>query len=64
MSCYLQESFITDNIIHKYNSKRLNINNFCVIVNDFLVERRYLGWCRRNNEQPRFKTIIFCHSLD
>ena len=63
--CYLQESFITDNIIHAihYNSKRLNINNFCVIVNDFLVERRYLGWCRRNNEQPRFKTIIFCHSL-
>jgi hypothetical protein len=63
--CYLQESFITDNIIHAihYNSKRLNINNFYVIVNDFLVQRRYLGWCRKHNEEPRFKAIVFCHSL-
>ena len=63
--CYLQESFITDNIIHAihYNIKRLNIQNSIVIVNDFLVEERYKTWCEENNEEPRFKTIVFCHSL-
>ena len=63
--CYLQEAFITDNIIHSihYNTKRLNIQNSIVIVNDFLVEKRYNDWCKENNEEPRFKTIVFCHSL-
>ena len=63
--CFLQEAFITDNIIHSihYNTKRLNIQNSIVIVNDFLVERRYNAWCKENNEEPRFKTIVFCHSL-
>jgi len=63
--CYLQESFITDNIIHSihYNTKRLNINNFYVIVNDFLVWSRYLHWCKIHNEQPRFQVKVFCHSL-
>jgi hypothetical protein len=63
--CYLQEAFITDNIIHSihYNTKRLNIQNSIVIVNDFLVEKRYEEWCKENNETPRFKTIVFCHSL-
>jgi len=63
--CYLQEAFMTDNIIHSihYNTKRLNIQNSIVIVNDFLVENRYDDWCKENNETPRFKTIVFCHSL-
>ena len=63
--CYIQESFVTDNIIHSihYNTKKLNIQNSIVIVNDFLVEERYKTWCEENNEEPRFKTIVFCHSL-
>ena len=63
--CYLQEAFITDNIIHSihYNTKRLNIQNSIVIVNDFLVEKRYKDWCKEKGEEPRFKTIVFCHSL-
>ena len=63
--CYLQESFITDNIIHAihYNIKRLNIRNSIVIVNDFLVEKRYNDWCKEIAETPQFKTIVFCHSL-
>ena len=63
--CYLQESFITDNIIHAihYNIKRLNIQNSIVIVNDFLVEKRYNDWCKEIAETPQFKTIVFCHSL-
>ena len=63
--CYLQESFITDNIIHAihYNTKRLNIRNSIVIVNDFLVKKRYKDWCEENGEQEKFETIVFCHSL-
>ena len=63
--CYLQESFITDDIIHAihHNTKRLNIQNSIVIVNDFLAEERYNDWCKENNKTPRFKTIVFCHSL-
>ena len=63
--CYLQESFITDNIIHSIhdNTERLNIQNSIVIVNDFLVEKRYNDWCKENGYKPRFKTIVFCHSL-
>jgi len=63
--CYLQESFITDNIIHSihYNTKKLNIQNSIVIVNDFLVEKRYTDWCKKNGYEPRIKTIVFCHSL-
>ena len=61
--CYIQESFVTDNIIHSihYNTKKLNIQNSIVIVNDFLVEERYKTWCEENNEETRFKTIVFCH---
>ena len=63
--CYLQESFITDDIIHSihYNTTKLNIQNSIVIVNDFLAEERYKNWCRTNNFEPKFKVIVFCHSL-
>ena len=63
--CYLQEAFISDDIIHSIhnNTKNLNIQNSIVIVNDFLVEKRYEEWCKENNETPRSKTIVFCHSL-
>ena len=63
--CYLQESFITDSIIHSIhdNVERLNIKNTTVIVNDFLVEKRYNDWCEENGHKPRIKTIVFCHSL-
>ena len=39
--CYLQESFITDDIIHSihYNTTKLNIQNSIVIVNDFLKKK-------------------------
>ncbi len=63
--CYLQESFITDDIIHAIhrNTKKFNIQNSIVIVNDFLVEKRYNDWCKEKGYKPRFKTIVFCHSL-
>ena len=63
--CYLQESFITDDIIHAihHNTKRLNIQNSIVIVNDFLAQERYENWCDTIGDEIRFKTIVFCHSL-
>ena len=63
--CYLQEAFILDDIIHSihFSTKNLNIQNSIVIVNDYLVEKRYNDWCKENNQTPRFKTIVFCHSL-
>ena len=63
--CYLQESFITDDILHSihYNIVKLNIQNSIVIVNDFLAQERYNNWCKANNFEPKFKVIVFCHSL-
>ena len=63
--CYLQEAFILDDIIHSIhnNTKKLNIQNSIVIVNDYLVDKRYKDWCKQVGETPRFKTIVFCHSL-
>ena len=63
--CYLQEAFMTDDIIHSIhnNTKKLNIQNSIVIVNDYLVDKRYKDWCKEVGETPRFKTIVFCHSL-
>ena len=63
--CYLQESFITDDIIHSihYNVTKLNIQNSIVIVNDFLAQERYENWCNTIGDKLRFKTIVFCHSL-
>ena len=63
--CYLQESFITDDIIHSihYNTTKLNIQNSIVIVNDFLAQERYENWCDTIGDEIRFKTIVFCHSL-
>ena len=63
--CYLQEAFILDDIIHSihFNTKKLNIQNSIVIVNDYLVDKRYKDWCKEVGETPRFKTIVFCHSL-
>jgi len=65
MICYLQEAFILDDIIHSIhnNTKKLNIQNSIVIVNDYLVDKRYKDWCKQVGETPRFKTIVFCHSL-
>ena len=63
--CYLQEAFMTDDIIHSIhnNTKKLNIQNSIVIVNDYLVDKRYKDWCKEVGETPRFETIVFCHSL-
>ena len=51
--CYLQESFITDNIIHSIhdNTERLNIQNSIVIVNDFLAQERYENEMNTINEK-------------
>ena len=63
--CYLQEAFILDDIIHSIhnNTKKLNIQNSIVIVNDYLVDKRYKDWCKEVGETPIFETIVFCHSL-
>ena len=63
--CYLQEAFILDDIIHSIhnNTKKLNIQNSIVIVNDYLVDKRYKDWCKQVGETQRFKKIVFCHSL-
>ena len=63
--CYLQEAFVTDDIIHSihFNTKRLNIPNPIVIVNDYLIEKRYKEWCSQINDKPRIQSIMFCHSL-
>ena len=44
--CYIQESFVTDDIIHliHFNTKKLNIQNPIVIVNDYLIEKDK-EWC-------------------
>ena len=42
------------------SNKRLNIRNSIVIVNDFLVKKRYKDWCEENGEQ---ETIKANHSL-
>jgi len=61
----IQEAFIGDDeIIAIHNEmKKYEITNGIVAVNDYLAERRYKYWCKKNKEKVRFGVVVFSHSL-
>ena len=61
----IQEAFVNDNeIIAIHNEmKKYKMENGIVAVNDFLAEKRYKNWCKKNEERVRFGVVVFSHSL-
>ena len=61
----IQEAFLTDDEmigLHK-EMVRFDFYDGIVAVNDFLLEKRYKEWCKENGELPRYKVIVYNHSL-